>query len=156
MVGRLKSELKQQRPFTSVQEEVVLALLRTADHVTVPLNALLRSADLSQSQYNVLRILRGAGEDGLACGEIGERMVRRDPDLTRLLDRLDARGLVSRTRDARDRRIVRATITAEGLALLASFDQPVGETLKGVLAHVPPERLRELVELLEQVRTAEE
>ncbi|HEX9982458.1 MAG TPA: MarR family transcriptional regulator [Thermoanaerobaculia bacterium] len=156
MVGRLKSELKQKRPFTSLQEEVVLALLRTADYVMVPLNALLRGADLSQSQYNVLRILRGAGEDGLACGEIGERMVRRDPDLTRLLDRLDARGLVTRTRDARDRRVVRATITADGLEMLASFDKPVGDVLKRVLAHVPPERLRELLDLLEEVRTPED
>jgi DNA-binding MarR family transcriptional regulator len=156
MVGRLKSELKQKRPFGSLQEEVVLALLRTTDHVLVPLNALLRGADLSQSQYNVLRILRGAGDEGLACGEISERMVRRDPDLTRLLDRLDARALVTRTRDARDRRVVRATITADGLEILASFDKPVGDVLKRVLAHVPAERLRELLDLLEEVRTPED
>ncbi|HEX7154239.1 MAG TPA: MarR family transcriptional regulator [Thermoanaerobaculia bacterium] len=156
MAGRLKRELKQKRPFSSLQEEVVLSLLRTADHVIVPLNALLRTADLSQSQYNVLRILRGAGDDGLACGEISERMVRRDPDLTRLLDRLDGRGLVTRTRDARDRRIVRATITADGLELLASLDAPVVDAVKGALSHIPSERLRTLLELLEDVRSVDD
>ena len=98
MAGKLKREIKQTKPFTSPQEEVVLSMLRTADHVTAPMNEVLREARLSLSQYNVLRILRGAGDEGLACGEIADRMVRRDPDLTRLLDRLEAQQLVTRSR----------------------------------------------------------
>jgi DNA-binding MarR family transcriptional regulator len=154
MAGRLKREIKQKRPFSSVQEEVVLSIMRTADQVVVPMNEVLRAASLSPSQYNVLRILRGAGEDGLPCGEITERMVRRDPDLTRLLDRLETANLVSRTRDTRDRRIIRASITEEGLTLLDSLDEPVEESIRRSLTHMPVARLRTLLELLEEVRGA--
>ncbi len=156
MAGRLKREIKQKRPFSSVQEEVVLSIMRTADQVVAPMNEVLRGSGLSTSQYNILRILRGAGEEGLPCGEIGERMVRRDPDLTRLLDRLAASGLVTRTRDTRDRRIVRAMITGGGLQLLESLDEPVDERLRASLAHVPAARLRLLLELLEEVRAVTE
>jgi DNA-binding MarR family transcriptional regulator len=152
MAGRLKREIKQKRPFRSVQEEVVLSVMRTADQVAVPMNEVLRATGLSPSQYNILRILRGAGEDGLPCGEISERMVRRDPDLTRLLDRLEKSDLVSRTRDTRDRRIIRASITDEGLALLESLDQPVEESIRRALSHMPVTRLRQLLELLEELR----
>ena len=154
MAGKLEREIKQKRPFSSVQEEVVLAIMRTSDEVVVPINNVLRTANISASQYNILRILRGAGEDGLPCGEIGERMVRRDPDLTRLLDRLETSDLVVRSRDTRDRRIVRASITNEGLALLASLEAPMQEGLKRALAHVPVARLRTLLEILEEVRGA--
>lgn len=153
MSGRLKQEIKQRRPFSSVQEEVVLSLLRTADLAAVPMNEVLREANLSQSQYNVLRILRGAGEEGLPCGEISERMVSRDPDLTRLLDRLESRGLVTRARGTRDRRVVTATITEDALQLLESLDDPVEKSVKQALAHVPVARLRTLLELLEQLRS---
>lgn len=152
MTGKLRREIKQKRPFVSVQEEVVLSLVRTADEVVVPMNEVLRDAGLSQSQYNILRILRGAGEEGQPCGEISERMVRRDPDLTRLLDRLETAGLVSRSRDTRDRRVIRASITRKGLDLLAKLDQPLEESLKRALAHVPVARLRTLLELLEELR----
>lgn len=152
MAGRLKREIKQKRPFSSVQEEVVLSIMRTADQIVVPMNDVLRAAGLSPSQYNVLRILRGAGEDGLPCGEITERMVRRDPDLTRLLDRLETANLVSRTRDTKDRRIIRASITEEGLTLLDSLDEPVEESIRRSLTHMPVARLRTLLELLEEVR----
>lgn len=153
MAGRLKREIKQKRPFSSVQEEVVLSIMRTADQVAVPMNEVLRGAGLSPSQYNVLRILRGAGEEGQPCGEISERMVRRDPDLTRLLDRLEASGLVTRTRDTRDRRIIRASITAQGAELLKSLDEEVEASIRRGLAHVPVARLRTLLELLEEVRS---
>ena len=155
MVG-LKQEIKQKRPFRSVQEEVMLALARTADIMAAPMNDLLRAADLSSSQYNVLRILRGAGEEGLPCGEISTRMVRRDPDLTRLLDRLEARGLVHRARSTTDRRVVTATITPAALKLLAGLDEPVDATLKRTLAGVPAARLRTLLEILEELRDASE
>ncbi|HEY0370878.1 MAG TPA: MarR family transcriptional regulator [Thermoanaerobaculia bacterium] len=150
---KLKQELKQKRPFPSVQEEALLALSRTADQMVVPMNDILRDANLSSSQYNILRILRGsAGSEGLACGEISERMVRRDPDLTRLLDKLEARGLVTRARGTSDRRVVRASITKEGLKLLASLDEPVQTSIQAILGHVPKDRLRTLIEILEELR----
>ncbi len=155
MAGRLKRELKQNRPFSSIQEEVVLNLMRTADQLVVPLAEVLRAANLSLSQYNILRILRGAGQEGLPCGEITERMVRRDPDLTRLLDRMESRGLVARTRGTTDRRVVRATISADGERLLASLDEPVRNAAKQALAHMSAAKLNALSDLLEEARGAE-
>jgi DNA-binding MarR family transcriptional regulator len=152
MAGRLKREIKQNRPFSSVQEEVVLSLVRTADQLLLPISEVLREANLSLSQYNILRILRGAGEEGLPCGEITERMVRRDPDLTRLLDRLESRGLVSRSRGTTDRRVVRAMITNEGKRLLDALDEPMRKVAKQALAHMPSARLNALCELLEEAR----
>jgi DNA-binding MarR family transcriptional regulator len=152
MTGKLKQEIKQSRPFSSVQEEVVLSMLRTADKLALPMNEVLRREGLSLSQYNVLRILRGAGTDGLPCGEISERMVRRDPDLTRLLDRLEARGLVSRARDTVDRRVVKANITADGLKSLEALDTEVEATVRKTLSHMSASRLKELCELLEEAR----
>jgi DNA-binding MarR family transcriptional regulator len=156
MAGRLGRDIRQKKPFVSVQEEVLLSILRTADLATVPMNDVLRESGLSASQYNVLRILRGSAPEGLPCGEISERMVRRDPDLTRLLDRLDARGLVLRNRDTRDRRVVRAAITEAGLKLLAELDGPVDESVKRTLSHMPVSRLKTLLELLEELRTGGE
>jgi DNA-binding MarR family transcriptional regulator len=149
---KLTQEIKQAKPFSTVQEEAILALLRTADLLIAPTNEILRGANLSHSQYNVLRILRGAGAEGLPCGEISERMIRRDPDLTRLLDRLETRGLVTRARGKTDRRVVLASITSEGLALLASLDAPVQASVQTILAHVPKKRLETLIEILEEVR----
>jgi DNA-binding MarR family transcriptional regulator len=151
----LKQELKQKRPFVSVQEEVVLALMRTADLVSMPMVEVLRAEGLSSSQYNVLRILRGAGEEGLPCGEISDRMVRRDPDLTRLLDRLESRALVTRTRGTTDRRVVRAAITPAGLTLLATLDEPIEAAVKQAVSGVPVARLRELLGVLEEIRVGE-
>ncbi|HEX6100919.1 MAG TPA: MarR family transcriptional regulator [Thermoanaerobaculia bacterium] len=149
---KLKQELKQKRPFPSVQEEALLSLARTADQLAAPMNEILRGVSLSPSQYNILRILRGSAPEGLACGEISERMVRRDPDLTRLLDKLEARGLVTRARGTEDRRVVLASITKDGLDLLKSLDKPVQESIRTILAHVPEERLRTLVEILDEIR----
>src|SRR5215469_14234820 len=107
------------------EEAVYVELMRTADRLSRPVTELLKTEDLSPPQYNVLRILRGS-PDGLNCGEIGRRMITRDPDITRLLDRLEKRGLISRHRDdQRDRRVVSARITAHGLDLLSQLDQPV-------------------------------
>lgn len=154
MTTSLKREIKQKKPFASVQEEVVLALMRTADLLAAPMNEVLRTADLSLSQYNVLRILRGAGQAGLPCGEISSRMVRRDPDLTRLLDRLETRGLVRRARGTEDRRVVTATITEAAVALLDELDQPVEETLRRTLSGIPVARLKTLLEILGELRDA--
>ena len=153
---RLKQEIKQKKPFASVQEEVLLSLQRTADQLAMPMHEVLREANLSSSQYNVLRILRGSAGEPLPCGEIADRMIRRDPDLTRLLDRLESRGLVTRTRGVDDRRVVRAEITAEGLSLLASLDAPVAESVKATLAHVPVARLKLLLEILDEARAGRE
>ena len=153
--GRLKSELKQKRPFGSLQEEVVLSMLRTADQLAVPMNEILRAVDLSLSQYNVLRILRGSRGEGLSCGEIAERMVRRDPDLTRLLDRLENRGLVKRSRSTTDRRVVLAEIAPDGLGLLEHLDDEIEKTVRKTLSHMPADRLTMLCELLEEARAGE-
>src|SRR3954467_10234095 len=118
MAGKLAKEIHQTRPFSSVEQEVFLNVLRTADVLTYRLEAFLKPFGLSPTQYNVLRILRGAGDEGLACGRIAERMITRDPDITRLLDRLEKRNLIRRARQTDDRRVVKGFITAEGSALL--------------------------------------
>ncbi|HXN24145.1 MAG TPA: MarR family transcriptional regulator [Candidatus Dormibacteraeota bacterium] len=112
----------------------------------------LKIEDLSTTQYNVLRILRGSLE-GLPCGEIASRMITRDPDVTRLLDRLEKRDLISRCREAKDRRTVMARITPEGLKLLARLDEPVRAAHRKQLGHLGRERLRALTELLSVSRS---
>lgn len=134
------------------EESVYLDLIRTAELLSRPLSLLLKSEDLSAAQYNVLRILRGAPE-GITCGEIGNRMISRDPDITRLLDRLEKRGLIYRARDARDRRVVLTRISDDGLALLARLDEPVRAKHRELLGHLGPERLHALTDLLELCRT---
>ena len=112
---------------------------------------LLKKEDLSATQYNVLRILRGSLQ-GLPCGEIASRMITRDPDVTRLLDRLEKRGLILRWRETKDRRVVMVKITPEGIGLLGRMDQPVQELHRQQLGHLGKERLRELGELLQEAR----
>jgi DNA-binding MarR family transcriptional regulator len=133
------------------EEVVFLELLRTTDMLSRCLTRVLKTEDLSANQYNVLRILRGA-LDGLPCGEIANRMVTRDPDITRLLDRLEKRTLISRCRETSDRRMVMARITAEGLELLARLDEPVRETHRRQLSHLGRERLRILTVLMRDSR----
>ena len=141
------------RPGTACPEEAAfLDLLRTTDMLSRELGKVLKAEDLSATQYNVLRILRGASE-GLPCGEIARRMITRDPDITRLLDRLEKRGLISRSREVRDRRTVITTITAEGLKLLAHLDEPVREAHRNLLGHLGRERLQVLTELLRDARS---
>jgi DNA-binding MarR family transcriptional regulator len=111
----------------------------------------LKAEDLSPTQYNVLRILRGAPE-GLPCGEIAGRLITRDPDVTRLLDRMEKRGLISRARDSRDRRMVLTRISAEGLKLVNRLDEPVLQMHRKLLGHLGKERLRALGELLAAAR----
>jgi DNA-binding MarR family transcriptional regulator len=152
MTGRLRDEIKQQRPFQSLEQEAFLSVLRTADALTQKIAALLKPVKLSPSQYNVLRILRGAGPEGLACREVAERMITRDPDITRLLDRLEGRGLVTRSRDDKDRRVVMARITPQGQHLLAELDGPIDELDRRQLQHLGEQRLRTLIQLLESIR----
>jgi DNA-binding MarR family transcriptional regulator len=146
------SHLKRRKKLAGCPEEAAfLELCRTTDVLGRRLTALLKAEDLSATQYNVLRILRGA-PDGLACGEIGNRMITRDPDITRLLDRLAKRGLISRSRGSKDRRMVTATITPEGLGLLARMDEPVQAMHRSQLGHLGRERLGALTELLQAAR----
>jgi DNA-binding MarR family transcriptional regulator len=136
----------------SLEEAAFLDLLRTTDMLSRGLVTILKPEDLSSTQYNVLRILRGAPE-GLPCGEIAKRMITRDPDITRLLDRLEKRGLISRSREARDRRTVMARITGAGLKLLARLDEPVQEAHRKQLGHLGRQRLRLLTGLLREARS---
>jgi len=144
---------KNERRRTSTPEEsAFLDLLRTTDMLSRGLVPVLKAEDLSATQYNVLRILRGAPE-GLPCGEIASRMITRDPDITRLLDRLEKRGLISRCRETKDRRTVMTQITPTGLKMLARLDRPVQAGHRRQLGHLGRERLRTLIELLRVARS---
>src|ERR1700690_1737752 len=109
---------RKRAPQDALEARVFVSLLRTADALARGAEALLKPYNLSGTQYNILRILRGAGEHGLACREVGGRLISRDPDITRLLDRMESRGLIARAREAKDRRVVKTRITAEGHRLL--------------------------------------
>ena len=135
------------------EEAVFLDLMRTTDMLSRSLVGVLKAEDLSANQYNVLRILRGA-QDALPCGEIANRMITRDPDITRLLDRLEKRGLISRCRETKDRRMVMAGITPAGLKLLSRLDEPVEAAHRRCLGHMGRERLGALTELLYAARSA--
>lgn len=152
MTGRILQEIKQTRPFRTVEEEAHLNLQRTANALNQGIAELLKAHDLTGTQYNVLRILRGAGTDGLTAGEIGDRMVTRDPDVTRLLDRLEKRGLVERWRCTHDRRVVWTRITADGEALIAPLDASVDALHVRQMGPLGEEKLRTLIALLEEAR----
>lgn len=151
-MSRLQAELKQKVPFGSEEQETYLALLRTADVLQSRMEAKLKEFGLTATQYNALRILRGAGAEGRPCSEIGERMIAHDPDITRLLNRLEKRGLTERTRGKQDRRVIYGKITTAGLKLLREMDAPVEKFGREMLRHVGKERLKQLIELLELVR----
>ena len=153
MPSALMRELRQEKPFANLEEEVFLGILRTGDALLQGEVDILRTAELSFAQYNVLRILRGAGVSGASCGDIAERMVNRDPDLTRLLDRLETRGLVHRARAPEDRRVVVATITPAGRELLNQLDGKVAAVHRDQLGHLTREQLETLGELLALART---
>ncbi len=148
----MQAELKQTKPFSSLAEEAFLALMRTADQLQWKGAELMKQFELSPTQFNALRILRGAGPKGLACSEIGERMINRDSDITRLLDRLERRGLTERCRESKDRRVIMARITAAGLELLKKTDKPVEEFHHKLLGQMGEQRLHSLLRLLEKAR----
>lgn len=135
-----------------LEDRIFISLQKTADSLGLEAEHLLKPQGLTGTQYNVLRILRGAEPEGLACSGIGERMISHDPDMTRLLDRMEKRGLISRQRQTDDRRVVKTRITPAGLNLLKSLDQPVRELHKRQFRHLPSARLKTLVQLLEEVR----
>jgi DNA-binding MarR family transcriptional regulator len=147
-MGKLSVPPKPRERAASLEERAYLELLLTADRLAGKMAEWLKPHGLSPTQYNALRILRGAGVDGLPCTEVGARMISRDPDITRLVDRLERRGLVTRSRGAKDRRVVRASITPAGLELLKRLDRPVSEFVRGMMGHLRTEQLQSLMHLL--------
>lgn len=139
-------------PRTQSQVQTLLAIVEVASRLERDVVEFLKAEDLTITQFNVLRILRGSGPDGATCGQVGERMIRHDPDVTRLLDRLDRRGLIARGRDAFDRRIVRTRITRKGLDLLARLDGPVDELHERQFGHLSEDQLSQLRRLAESFR----
>ena len=150
----LREEIRQGKPFMSLEQEAHLALLRTAASVDHAVAEALRPYDITPTQYNVLRILRGAGGGGLCRNEVRERMVARVPDATRLLDRMEAAGLIQRERDSEDRRYVTTRISDSGHRLLAELDAPMAELHRRHFGHLAEEELRTLLCLLERLREA--
>lgn len=150
MKGTTKLDTRLRRPAIP-EEAAFLNLLRTTEMLSRPLAQLLKTEDLSPAQYNVMRILRGASE-GLTCREVGNRMITRDPDITRLLDRLEKRRLISRKRDDKDRRVVSTRITEQGLDLLARLDQPIRDMHRKLLGHLGQDRLQVLTQILDACR----
>ncbi len=148
----LKKEIQQEQPFASLAEEALLNILRTANQLDQLHGQFFKPYELTATQYNVLRILRGAHPAALACSEVGERMVTAVPDVTRLLDRLEGKGLIARIRDRTDRRVVKVSITPSGLALLAEIDLPLDAWIQATLDHVADEQLSALIGLLERAR----
>jgi DNA-binding MarR family transcriptional regulator len=136
-------------PTLPVEDRLFISLQKTADSLGLEAEQLLKPHGLTGTQYNVLRILRGAEPDG---SSIGERMISHDPDMTRLLDRMEKRGLISRQRQTDDRRVIKTRITPAGLTVLKSLDQPVRELHKRQFHHLPAARLKTLAQLLEEVR----
>lgn len=135
-----------------LESHIFVTLLKTADGVGQEAEQLFRSRGLTGAQYNVLRILRGAEPDGLPCRGIGDLMISHDPDMTRLLDRMEKRRLITRMRQADDRRVVKTRITREGLEILKTLDQPVRELHKRQFRHMTAARLKALAQLLEEAR----
>jgi len=152
VAGKIQRELQQTRAPRSLQEEASLNIVRTADVMMQALGDVLKPYLLSATQYNVLRILRGAGNDGVSCKEIGKRLLARDPDITRLMDRLEQRGLVLRDRAKEDRRVVTHRLTESGEELVNELQRPIETLHQRCIGHMKPERLRNLIELLEEVR----
>ena len=151
-MGKLKEEIRQTKPFSGLEHEALLNLQRTAGQIFHHSQQMLKGYGLTGPQYNVLRILRGAGTGGLSCAEVGERMLTPDPDITRLLERLSRQGLIERRRDLRDRRVRFSRITAEGIRLLKELDPVVDRAAKSSLGHMSSQRLEALIDLLEEAR----
>ena len=149
----LQRELKQTKPFPAKAEEAAVGLIRTADLIRRRVAVVLEPHGITVQQYNVLRILRGAGENGLPTLEIADRMVEQTPGITRLIDRLEGKRLVSRERCAVDRRQVFCRISSEGLALLAALDLPLQKSEEAALSVLTPSDLVKLIELLDRTRT---
>lgn len=151
---QLHTELQQSKPFPSLEEEVHVQILYTAQVFAWVVTEALKPAGLTQSQFNVLRILRGARPDALPAGKVAERMVNRDPDLTRLLDRLEAAGLIEKSRSLEDRRVVNVRITSAGLERVEAASRAVNKAMGIALSSMEARDLNQLAELLERARAS--
>jgi DNA-binding MarR family transcriptional regulator len=152
MSATLRDDLRQNKPFTSLHHEAHLSVVRTSSALVDGVEELLKPYGISSTQYNVLRILRGAEPVGLCRNELRDRMLTRMPDMTRLLDRMEEAGLVARTRDDDDRRLVLTRITKAGRRLVDELDGPINDLHKDRLGHLTTPQLRTLVDLLKLVR----
>jgi DNA-binding MarR family transcriptional regulator len=149
----LATTLKQNRPFVSLEQEVYLSILRTASELSHAVDQFFRPFDITPSQYNVLRILQGAGTDGLCRNEISERMVTATPDMTRLLDRMEKTGWVTRERAVEDRRQVSTHITKSGTELLVRLEKPTGDFVTPLFAGAKISDLKTVLKVNDQIRT---
>lgn len=152
MSPTLQQDLKQKKPFRSLQQEAYLSVVRTATTLTDAMEDLVKARGISATQYNVLRILRGSGAEGLCRNELRDRMLTRMPDMTRLLDRMEDAGLVVRAREGDDRRMVMTRITEKGRRLLDDLDAPVMALHRKQMAGLTDAQLRSLSDLLTLVR----
>jgi DNA-binding MarR family transcriptional regulator len=150
--GKLRKESHQSKAIRLLEEETTLNIMRTADHINLQLLDVLKPHGLSGTQYNVLRILRGAGETGASCKDVAGRLVTRDPDITRLMDRLEKRGILTRDRAKQDRRVVTHRLTEAGLELVNLLDRPIKEMHQRTMQPLKPGQLRDLIGLLEELR----
>ena len=146
------SKTQKQHDPLPLPDRAFIALQKAADKLAQQAEQLVKANGLTGAQYNVLRILRGAEPDGLACSTISERMISHDPDMTRLLDRMEKRDLITRQRQTDDRRVVKTRITGGGLELLKQLDHPIRELHKKQFAHMGNARVKELADLLEDIR----
>lgn len=145
------SKARNQRTALPVEDQAFITLLRAADALAQEAEQLLKANGLTGAQYNVLRILRGAEPEGLACSTIGERMISHDPDMTRLLDRMEKRSLITRQRQSHDRRVVKTRITPSGLEVLKGLEHPIRELHKHQFRHMPAARVKTLAGLLGEI-----
>jgi DNA-binding MarR family transcriptional regulator len=144
-------EIHQTKPFATIEEELLVSLLRTTDVLHERFEQMIRPFNISMTQYNVLRILRGAEPAGRTCGEIGERMIAREPDVTRLLERMEKASLIKRTRDSIDRRVVVTRISSHGLKLLDEMEPKLRE-LDGLLKPMGERKIETTLKLLDELR----
>jgi DNA-binding MarR family transcriptional regulator len=151
-MAALKHEIAQESPFSSAEEETLLNLMRTADCLQRAVQRKTRDWGITSTQYNVLRILRGAHPQGLTCTSIGDRMITAEPDITRLLARMKALKLIKQQRDKKDGRVVWTQISTAGLELLGRMDAEITQAPKDLLGHLDREDLAELTRLLELAR----
>src|SRR6266849_9418823 len=145
------SKGRNQRTALPTEDQTFIALLKAADTLAQEAEQLLKANGLTGAQYNVLRILRGAEPEGLACRTIGERMISHDPDMTRLLDRMEKRSLITRQRQSDDRRVVKTRITSAGLECLKRLDAPIRGLHNRQFAHMPAARVKALADLLDEI-----
>jgi len=154
MSRSLRDDIHQTKPFSSLRQEALLNVVRTSAAMSDALDDLFRPYGIGMTQYNVLRILRGAGPTGLCRNELRDRMLTRMPDVTRLLDRMEEAGLVARARDNDDRRMVSTRITDAGLRVLDQLDAPTAELHQRRLGHLSDEQLSQLIDLLTLARNS--